>query len=255
MEESYSDPIWEKALEVISQQVNEGTFNIWFAQTAGLGLNDGLYSVGVSSDFAKDWIDSRFRTLISDAVDPGRGRTGRLRDRGGARTSTTGCRSTAAPGARRRRACGWRRADSTAAALGRRRGPPGGSPRRMPAPSVQAAAGAVPGDQPGRGGRPGQQVHVRHLRRRPVQPVRPRRRPGRGRDARHPVQPALHLRRRRAWARPTCSRRSATTSCATIPGSRSATSPSRRSPTSSSTRCATTASRASRTGTAPSTCC
>ncbi len=68
METSYSDPIWEKALEVISQQVNEGTFNIWFAQTAGLGLNDGLYSVGVSSDFAKDWIDSRFRALISDAV-------------------------------------------------------------------------------------------------------------------------------------------------------------------------------------------
>ncbi len=68
MENSYSDPIWEKALEVISQQVNEGTFNIWFAQTAGLGLNDGLYSVGVSSDFAKDWIDSRFRALISDAV-------------------------------------------------------------------------------------------------------------------------------------------------------------------------------------------
>ncbi len=68
MEGSYSDPIWEKALELILQQVNEGTFHIWFAQTAGLGLTDGVYSVGVSSDFAKDWIDSRFRALISDAV-------------------------------------------------------------------------------------------------------------------------------------------------------------------------------------------
>ena len=68
MEGSYSDPIWEKTLEVISRHVNEGTFNIWFAQTAGLGLNDSLYSVGVSSEFAKDWIDSRFRALISDAV-------------------------------------------------------------------------------------------------------------------------------------------------------------------------------------------
>ena len=68
MERGYSDPIWEKALELISQQVNEGTYNIWFAQTAGLGLNDATYSIGVSSDFAKDWIDSRFRTLISDAV-------------------------------------------------------------------------------------------------------------------------------------------------------------------------------------------
>jgi chromosomal replication initiator protein len=68
VEGSYSDPIWEKALELISQQVNEGTFHIWFGQTAGLGLNGGTYSVGVPSDFAKDWIDSRFRTLISEAV-------------------------------------------------------------------------------------------------------------------------------------------------------------------------------------------
>ncbi len=68
MQGSYSDPIWEKALELISQQVNEGTFHIWFGQTAGLGLTNGMYSVGVSSDFAKDWIDSRFRTLIADAV-------------------------------------------------------------------------------------------------------------------------------------------------------------------------------------------
>jgi chromosomal replication initiator protein len=68
VEASYSDPIWEKTLELISQQVNEGTFHIWFGQTAGLGLNGGTYSVGVPSDFAKDWIDSRFRTLISEAV-------------------------------------------------------------------------------------------------------------------------------------------------------------------------------------------
>ncbi len=68
VEASYSDPIWERTLELISQQVNEGTFHIWFGQTAGLGLNGGTYSVGVPSDFAKDWIDSRFRTLISEAV-------------------------------------------------------------------------------------------------------------------------------------------------------------------------------------------
>jgi chromosomal replication initiator protein len=68
VEGTYSDPIWEKALELISQQVNEGTYNIWFAQTAGLGLTDRTYSIGVSSEFAKDWIDSRFRAVISEAV-------------------------------------------------------------------------------------------------------------------------------------------------------------------------------------------
>jgi len=62
------DPIWEAALGIISQQINEGTFRIWFEQTMGLGLIDDTYSVGVASDFAKDWIESRFRMLIADAV-------------------------------------------------------------------------------------------------------------------------------------------------------------------------------------------
>jgi chromosomal replication initiator protein len=63
-----ADPIWDRSLDIISQQINEGTFRIWFEQTAGLGLVDDIYSVGVASDFAKDWIESRFRALIADAV-------------------------------------------------------------------------------------------------------------------------------------------------------------------------------------------
>jgi chromosomal replication initiator protein len=62
------DPIWEQALDLISQQVNEGTYRIWFEPTIGLGLKDGVYSVGVASDFARDWIDTRFRSLMADAV-------------------------------------------------------------------------------------------------------------------------------------------------------------------------------------------
>jgi chromosomal replication initiator protein len=62
------DPIWEKALDLITQQVNEGTFRIWFEPTVGLGLVGETYSVGVASDFAKDWIESRFRAVMSDAV-------------------------------------------------------------------------------------------------------------------------------------------------------------------------------------------
>ncbi len=68
METRTSDPIWEQALQLIAGQVNEGTFRIWFEPTIGLGLVDGAYSVGVASDFARDWIDSRFRVLMSDAV-------------------------------------------------------------------------------------------------------------------------------------------------------------------------------------------
>lgn len=68
MERTSGDPIWEQALAIISQQVNEGTYRIWFEPTVGLGLKDGSYAIAVASDFAKDWIDTRFRTLMSDAV-------------------------------------------------------------------------------------------------------------------------------------------------------------------------------------------
>jgi chromosomal replication initiator protein len=62
------DPIWREALELISQQVNEGTFRIWFEPTIGLGFTGGVYFIGVASDFAKDWIDTRFRPMITDTV-------------------------------------------------------------------------------------------------------------------------------------------------------------------------------------------
>ena len=68
METKKGDPVWEEALDLLSQQVNEGTFRIWFEPTLGLGLVDDTYSVGVASDFARDWIDTRFRTYMSDAV-------------------------------------------------------------------------------------------------------------------------------------------------------------------------------------------
>jgi chromosomal replication initiator protein len=68
------DPIWEQALDLISQQVNEGTYRIWFEPTIGLGFDEGVYSVGVASEFARDWIDTRFRALMADAVSQVMGR-------------------------------------------------------------------------------------------------------------------------------------------------------------------------------------
>ena len=49
-------------------------------------------------------------------------------------------------------------------------------------------------------------LHLRGLRHRPLQPVRPRGRPGRGRDARPGLQPVLHLRRGRAGQDPPAAR-------------------------------------------------
>ena len=68
MDKTGIDPIWGQALEFIAQQVNEGTFRIWFEPTVGLGFGDGVYSIGVASEFAKDWIENRFQDTINEAV-------------------------------------------------------------------------------------------------------------------------------------------------------------------------------------------
>ena len=68
METHSREAIWNETLALIGARLNEGTFRIWFAQTAGLGFVDGAFVVGVSSDFAKDWIETRFLALIQDAL-------------------------------------------------------------------------------------------------------------------------------------------------------------------------------------------
>ena len=73
----------------------------------------------------------------------------------------------------------------------RARGPSSSSrsTARPPSRRPGAAAPRRPPAQPA--------LHLRDLRRRPLQPVRPRRLPGGRREARRGLQPPLHLRRRR----------------------------------------------------------
>jgi len=63
-----NDPVWQEALQVIAQEVNERAFRMWFQPAVGLGLSDGAYCVGVGSEFARDWIEGRFLSLIQEAV-------------------------------------------------------------------------------------------------------------------------------------------------------------------------------------------
>ena len=70
-------------------------------------------------------------------------------------------------------------------------------------------------------------LHLRRLRHRLVQPLRPRRGPGGGRDARPRPTTRSSSTATPGWARPTCCTPSATTSRRTTPPTRSATSPPR----------------------------
>ena len=101
----------------------------------------------------------------------------------------------------------------------------GGSGSRPP-PARDGTAAGSPGElQP--------PLHLRAVRHRRGQPARPRGRAEHRRDAGRHLQPASSCTRRRAWARPTCCTRSATTSTPSGPAPASATRPPRPSPTTS----------------------
>lgn len=53
---------------MIAAKVNEGSFRIWFEPTIGLEFSENTFVVGVSSVFAKDWIDTRFSPVIREAL-------------------------------------------------------------------------------------------------------------------------------------------------------------------------------------------
>ena len=63
-----AEVIWKEALALIGTRINEGTYRIWFSPTSGMGFVDDTFVVGVTSDFAKDWIDTRFHALIADSL-------------------------------------------------------------------------------------------------------------------------------------------------------------------------------------------
>ncbi len=131
----------------------------------------------------------------------------------------------------------------------RRAAPPRRRPR-SPSEPVPPPARAPHGPAAAPRERPAAALHLRGLRDRAVQPLRPRRGAGRRRGAGARLQPVLHL-RRRGPGQDAPAPRDRPLRGGEPPGARrSPTSRSRRSPTSSSTRCATGASAPSRTATA-----
>ncbi|GAB4261034.1 MAG: chromosomal replication initiator protein DnaA [Thermoleophilia bacterium] len=79
MDRERVEAVWTEARALIAARVNEGTYRIWFDPTVGLDFSDTEFTVGVASDFARDWIDTRFRSLIVEALSTVLGDTVTLR--------------------------------------------------------------------------------------------------------------------------------------------------------------------------------
>ena len=68
MDRYSSETIWNEALILIRAKVNDGTFKIWFENTLGLDFTGDTFVVGVPSEFAKDWIETRFLEIMTEAI-------------------------------------------------------------------------------------------------------------------------------------------------------------------------------------------
>ena len=60
--------IWAQALEAIRSQLNEQTYKTWFSKTKPVSISSDSFVVSAANDFAKDWLEARYASLITSAL-------------------------------------------------------------------------------------------------------------------------------------------------------------------------------------------
>jgi len=60
--------VWQETLDVVRAELNTPTFKTWFEQTAPLGIVEQEMVVSVQNDFARDWLETRYSSLLSSAL-------------------------------------------------------------------------------------------------------------------------------------------------------------------------------------------
>jgi len=60
--------VWQSTLDVVREELNTPTFKTWFEQTSPLGIVDQEMVVSVQNDFARDWLETRYSSLLASAL-------------------------------------------------------------------------------------------------------------------------------------------------------------------------------------------
>jgi chromosomal replication initiator protein len=60
--------IWDDVLEYVRGQISETEFRTWFKQVRPVGIEDGVFMLGVPHSFARDWIKNHFSHVIERAL-------------------------------------------------------------------------------------------------------------------------------------------------------------------------------------------
>ena len=60
--------IWEETLSRIEPLMPQSSFNTWLRGTRPLTLSNNVLYVRIANEFAKDWVDSRYREPMQQAL-------------------------------------------------------------------------------------------------------------------------------------------------------------------------------------------
>lgn len=60
--------VWQDTLDYVKKDLNTPTFKTWFEHTTPLGIVDQEMVVSVENDFARDWLETRYTSLLSTVL-------------------------------------------------------------------------------------------------------------------------------------------------------------------------------------------
>jgi chromosomal replication initiator protein len=60
--------VWEQVLNIMQKEVIKPIFDTWIKSTIPLSMTDTTFEIGTPKQFIKDWIESRYRTMIEQTV-------------------------------------------------------------------------------------------------------------------------------------------------------------------------------------------
>src|SRR6188474_1895185 len=60
--------VWRAALGELQVSLSPANFETWLKETALVAVDDNRFRVAVPNGFAKDWLENRYRSLISQTL-------------------------------------------------------------------------------------------------------------------------------------------------------------------------------------------
>jgi chromosomal replication initiator protein len=60
--------IWRQTLSIIEKELSKPSFETWLKSTKAISYTEDLVTVSVPNEFAKDWLEGRYASLIKDSL-------------------------------------------------------------------------------------------------------------------------------------------------------------------------------------------